>query len=908
MLGHRSARPGRATILAVLFSATTLLANTAPIRAAPPAPPPHEPHTAPLPAGAVARFGTPLWRLQTEGRRLILSPDNTTLCVGTDYLHVERLDVKTGRRLPPLGSPMFTWGFEVVTPVALSPDSRLVATPDFTRDSRAFPYVSVRRCEDGSESRQLTFARKPEEPPSPTLPKGYTGSSSTRFAHLCAAAFSPDGKTVAGAARFHFRGTISGGGKEEKVVFDEEVVTVGLWNLDSGELRHELTTHTKDVHTIAFSADGKTLTTASRDGTVRFWDVSTGRERGEPLKAGGPIYSAAYSPDRKRLAVGCEKTVLVWEADTGRLLHKLEVPAVGVRAVGFSPDGATLTAAGDTVRLWSSTGKLLGDLEPAIKEPRAVAFAPDGRTVFTAHQHEQRVRRWDAVTRRPLPETEGLSAPARLLTFTPDGKQLLTFTPGEFRLWNPAAGRSGAISGDEPRVMRAMLAASGRMRPMLCDDAVGSNLTLVFGKADRLDQIPGLLGCSADGRRVLVVAERDGKSVLTVREDDKPIREIACSDSEERDATLAPDGKTVATAAAGALSFTDVATGEVRRHKLSTRPATGRAVFACSAVKFSPDGMRVAVLGDKGKVRIVAVADGTLLRELDTGERETGGIAFSPDGKTLLTAVAFGEVSMWELSTGRRIRAEPAGLYQFGPGLGVLASNTEKGLRLVDHHTGALLLACEVPGETASGFAFSPDGRQLAAAYSDCTVVVWDVRAPAPPAEPLDAKRLDQLWTDLEGQNAVRAYAAISALAADPARSLPFLAKRLPPVAEVDAARVAGWIADLGAEDFNTREDATRELFRLGAIAEPAMRAAAKDQADPERRQRLGDLLKVVEKNRRQMSPGELSTDRAVQVLERIGTKDALLILERAAAGAAGAHTTVTARDAVRRLRGPSAP
>ena len=71
---------------------------------------------------------------------------------------------------------------------------------------------------------------------------------------------------------------------------------------------------------MAFSPDGKTLASGSNDGTVRLWDVATGRPIGEPLTGHtGLVYSVAFSPDGKTLASGSgDGTVRLWDVATGR--------------------------------------------------------------------------------------------------------------------------------------------------------------------------------------------------------------------------------------------------------------------------------------------------------------------------------------------------------------------------------------------------------------------------------------------------------------------------------------------------------------------------------------------------------------------------------------------------------------
>ncbi|MCP4816943.1 MAG: hypothetical protein GY888_30890, partial [Planctomycetaceae bacterium] len=77
--------------------------------------------------------------------------------------------------------------------------------------------------------------------------------------------------------------------------------------------------HTESVMSVAFCPDGKTLATASRDKTVKLWDVATGKESATHQGHEGMVYSVAFSPDGKTLAsVSGDKTVKLWDVDTGR--------------------------------------------------------------------------------------------------------------------------------------------------------------------------------------------------------------------------------------------------------------------------------------------------------------------------------------------------------------------------------------------------------------------------------------------------------------------------------------------------------------------------------------------------------------------------------------------------------------
>jgi WD40 repeat protein len=122
-----------------------------------------------------------------------------------------------------------------------------------------------------------------------------------------------------------------------------------------------------------------------------------------------------------------------------------------LRALAFSPDGRTLAAHfwGHTIRLWDvGTGTTLTDLRKrrrlCVRSPTgALAFSPDGRTLAVVVGDE--VRLWDLPARRLRTTIEGHRGLVWGLTFTPDGRTLLTTgNDGTVRTWDPATGQPRA--------------------------------------------------------------------------------------------------------------------------------------------------------------------------------------------------------------------------------------------------------------------------------------------------------------------------------------------------------------------------------------------------------------------------------------------------------------------------------
>jgi WD40 repeat protein len=188
-------------------------------------------------------------------------------------------------------------------------------------------------------------------------------------------AFSPDGATLA-----------AGMGHKQK---SGEIT---LWDVKSGKESNTLRGHRNDVSSVVFSPDGKTLASASRDGTLRLWDVGTGEER-RVFDHGQPVSCAAFSADGRLLAAAAGDRVTVRDATTGHEVITLHGYSHQAERMAFSPNGRRLVTVGSGgemglgggVKLWDlATGQELLTLGGANDVVTAVAFSPDGHRLASA--------------------------------------------------------------------------------------------------------------------------------------------------------------------------------------------------------------------------------------------------------------------------------------------------------------------------------------------------------------------------------------------------------------------------------------------------------------------------------------------------------------------------------------------
>lgn len=175
-----------------------------------------------------------------------------------------------------------------------------------------------------------------------------------QMAPIKSLAFSPDSKTLA------VGGLINLSTREiEGIIY--------LWDMQTREMLHVLTGHTRATECLAFSPDSRILASGGWDGTMRLWDVQTGRQLKVLTETGGPVLSVAFSPDGKTIASGgSDGKVRLWDAETGVMLRKMQASERWSRwmvsSVAFSPDGETLAAGvtnGNAI-IWNvKTGKKL---------------------------------------------------------------------------------------------------------------------------------------------------------------------------------------------------------------------------------------------------------------------------------------------------------------------------------------------------------------------------------------------------------------------------------------------------------------------------------------------------------------------------------------------------------------------
>jgi len=549
------------------------------------------------------------------------------------------------------------------TRLVFSPDGRLLATTTFRSNT-----VKLWETATGRELRNLSSAGQNVPSMAPVV------------------AFSADGRLLAVAAGNN---------------------SVKVWEVNSGRELQTLTggqsslASSFGVSFIGFSGDGKRLVAVSD--AIRVWDTSSWQELKtidstslNASSATGGEGAIALSSDGNQLARvdtgGAKAQLRVFDLTTGKEGRSFNLPddQIEIVEISFTPDGRLLAAAnsGKKMKLWDVTGKGERDLAAITGNISLIKFSRDGR--FVALSEGYTVRTWETGTGRELP---ALNVPNNgvfvesggvFTGFSHDGKKTAT---GGFGL-----------------------------KPLLWDTETGKQIQEMTGRSNAAYAV----AFSADGTQ-LTAGGRTRWDLRTGR----GLR-LVPSPSEKLFSMPSPDGKLIATFAPNSNSIAILETPTGRARQTLSGPAgvgVERARFSAdgnllAASFMQTQGARTVASLTSNQLKIWETASGREVRTIDIG-MSASDFGFSDNGRVLITLQAQGEVALWDVASGSKLRnLTPSAM----PNLGSMTNPSTASMpsmpnmadlnSMVNNVLGSM--SAGTMGRTVTSYGFSADGKTVA--------------------------------------------------------------------------------------------------------------------------------------------------------------------------------------------------
>jgi WD40 repeat protein/tRNA A-37 threonylcarbamoyl transferase component Bud32 len=432
--------------------------------------------------------------------------------------------------------------------------------------------------------------------------------------------------------------------------------------------------------------------------------------------------------------------------EAARLLTELPSPLDAL-------DAARIPAEGRSPRLPREVVAVLG--ETRLRHPDRVvrvAVNPDDRLVASGSESLFRpgeagrvVRLWDAATGQARGELRG-----RLLGFVTATKALATLSNKGVHFWDVAGAAPREASFVPAEIAALAMSPDGKTLVSLTGSGAVQLWDVGGGKAVERASLAGhtngvwAIAFSADGRRLATVGHDQRVRVWDL--DGPRPSERAALPGHARFSSgavaLSPDGNLLAvTGDKNNVRLWDLS-GPAPKERPAVNLASGHEP---SALAFAPDGKTLAVPGSRGHsdytVQLWDVSGARPRKVVEVGghARLVSALAFSADGKTLVSGGSDNSVRLWDVSASPPrervpLRGHLGALSDlaFAPDRPLLASNGEDGTtRLWDLTGGRVREAAVLPGGWGQ-LAFTPDGKTLASGNAYSPLRLWDVGGATP--------------------------------------------------------------------------------------------------------------------------------------------------------------------------------
>jgi WD40 repeat protein len=442
------------------------------------------------------------------------------------------------------------------------------------------------------------------------------------------------------------------------------------------------------------------------------------------------VMSVALTADGKRAISGSvDKTLKVWDLDSGRVLRTLEGHTDPVNSVALTRNGRwAVSASGETLKVWDlDSGCVLHTLEGHTHLVNSVTLTEDGkRAVSASWDHTLKV--WDLESGRALRTLKGHTDRIASVVLTTDGQWAVSTSWDKTRrVWDLDSGDVW----DADSVNGVMLAAGGRWVISALGDKALEVWDLdsghVFRTLEGHTESVNSVALTADGKRAVSASDDKTLKVWDLYSG-HVLRTLEGHIDSVNSVALTADGKRAVSASHDrTLKVWDLNSGRAL-------PVLEGHTDSVHSVALTADGKRAISASYDETLKVWDLETGRAMHTLKGHTSQVNSVALTADGKRAVSASFDRTLKVWDLDSGRALRTleghtlpvESVALTADGQ-RAVSASNLT--LKVWDLDSGHFFHTLEVHTDSVHSVAMTADGKRAVSASWDKTLKVWDLES-----------------------------------------------------------------------------------------------------------------------------------------------------------------------------------
>lgn len=520
-----------------------------------------------------------------------------------------------------------------------------------------------------------------------------------------AVAVSPDGKYVLTASRDR---------------------SIKLWDMETQAEMRTFVGHSHTVNSLAWSADGKFFVSGSADNTAKVWEVISGKEVFTTPAFEKYVTAVSFTPSNKHILVaGYSDSAAIFNILSGEILKKIPVNADQGSGYGinltYSNDGKWLAIGEDnkTVSVYKTDNyALVHSLKPAEGWcggcGTLVAFSPDNSKIIKL-SHNDSAHVYDLVSGKEIATFAGETDKIQGLSFNIDGKKILLAADNKITEWSSSdyklinSFKIDSATGDANDVVynqdaTLIFAACNNFVTSIYNAKSGKTTAELSGVLNKVDK--GGINYSADNYWDSYIAKYIRlKNLVLLTADDKYFI----------------TGKTGKNA--------------VKWNINSGKPATIFSNHEKAVICFdlSADGKKLITGDGAGNATLWDFESGKKLKTIKAHREPIFEIKFSPDNENFTTSSWDGSIIIWNLNTGKQesymdLNNQSAYTFAYSPdGLYLVTSKLDKTLELREPDSKSVVRTFIGHTDVVASIQFGPEKYKMLSASWDGTARIWDI-------------------------------------------------------------------------------------------------------------------------------------------------------------------------------------